>query len=100
MRRISDPGPRCVTWLPPGIVAPRVPETLMRRPYLLLPFAAALALTGCLNTRNERVQTRRSPALIAQNERALEPLTPLEIDELFKRQEEERRLSPDMQRWN
>lgn len=72
----------------------------MRRPYPLLSLAAALALTGCLNTRNERVQTRRDPALIAQNERALEPLTPLQIEELFKRQEEERRLSPDLQRWN
>jgi hypothetical protein len=72
----------------------------MRRPTLLPLAAAALALTGCLNTRTERVQTRRDPALIAQNQRALEPLTPAEIEELFKRQEEERRVSPDLQRSN
>lgn len=70
----------------------------MRCPNTLLSLAAALALTGCLNTRTERVQTRRDPTLIAQNERALEPLTPSQIEELFKREEEQRRLSPDLQR--
>lgn len=69
----------------------------MHRPLLVL--TLALVLPGCLGTRTERVKVRRDPALIVQNERALQPLTRSELNEMFKRQAEERRLSPDLKRW-
>ncbi|MCO5171451.1 MAG: hypothetical protein M9894_34555 [Planctomycetes bacterium] len=59
-----------------------------------------LALPGCRSSRNERVRTRRDPALIEQNQRAMRPLTPSELAELFADEEEARRVSPDLRRWN
>ncbi|MBX3469668.1 MAG: hypothetical protein KF878_22580 [Planctomycetes bacterium] len=66
-------------------------------PCLLVAFAA---LPGCKSTRNERVKTRRDPALIEQNERAMRPLTPSELAELFADEREARRVRPDVERWN
>ena len=65
--------------------------------FLLL---ALVATPGCLGTRTERVKVRRDPALIAQNERAMQPLTPSELEELFADEEERRRVSPELKRWN
>lgn len=71
----------------------------MPRPLVLLTLAV-VALPGCLGTRTERVQVRRDPALIEQNERALQPLTPSELAELFEREEERRRVNPELKRSN
>lgn len=72
----------------------------MRIHVVLLTLGALGALPGCLGTRTERVRVRRDPALIAQTERAMQPLTPSEIDDLFRREEERRRVSPDLKRSN
>lgn len=68
--------------------------------HLVMFTLAVVALPGCLGTRTERVRVRRDPALIEQNERALQPLTPADIEELFAREEERRRVSPELKRWN
>lgn len=71
----------------------------MPRRILVLTVALA-ALPGCLGTRTERVKVRRDPAIIEQNQRAMRPLTPSEIEELFAREAERRRVRPDVERWN
>lgn len=71
----------------------------MPRHVLVLTLVLA-ALPGCLGTRTERVKVRRDPALIEQNERAMQPLTPSEIEELFAREEERRQVSPELKRSN
>lgn len=71
----------------------------MLRPLVPLVFVAIVVLPGCLGTRTEKIQARRPPALIEQNQRSMEPLTPSELDELFATEREARRMDPTTQRW-
>jgi hypothetical protein len=59
-----------------------------------------LACGGCrsLGVHDERVRVRRDPAVIAETERATRPLTPEEIEDVFRRDREAREVSPDLQR--
>lgn len=70
----------------------------MLRPQVLV--LLAFVLPGCLGTRHEKVHVRRPPAEIDRTRKAMRPMTSSELDELFKREQEKRRVDPDTQRWS